>query len=283
MPDETITTTVLRTSEELRRWLDDNTWFEDGEIVALDPEPACVQDRPTTVRLLVQEQVSGTYVAGTRRTIRQFALTARDVVSSTLDRSLNFVEGNCFVSLDVLDASSGVAFELCVPGRLEVRCRELDVQALAIGTETVRPWLSDWEIAAIVSDMSVPACETWTRWFQEQGVTVCWRIYGERSPGLPPDALDYEGWFLAQPERLSTGDGGVFFFACNDRRGFLSLQLQHRGGNEDDIVWEAAKRILATFASARIHCGNCEFSAAEWRTYLEAGSLPDILKGGGGR
>ncbi len=267
----------MNTNAEFAAWLDAHTWFEDAEAVELVTVPNGLDDAADGVRLVLAELVQGTYEAGTTRTLRDYALTAVAVSSSTVGPELVFAAGNCCTGIELLDETAGVAFRIEVPGSLEIRCGSLEIGVRGEWSESVRPWLSEREFGATISGLDVPPPDEWVRRFREQGAAVCWRVYGGEPEPTPRHASDYVGWFLQSPERVSSTDGGLLFFACTRRNGDLAVQWQRSGDDVTDELWQAAKYVLGAFDAASVWSGNCRFSPDEWRSYLKSGVLPDRM------
>jgi hypothetical protein len=270
-------TSTLNNNTEFAAWLDAHTWFEDAEATELVPVPNGLDNAADSVRLVLSELVQSTWEAGTTRTLRDYALTAVAVSSSTVGPELVFAAGNCCTGIDLLDETTGVAFSIDVPGLLEIRCDSVNIDVRGERSELVRPWLSEREFGATIPGLDAPPPDEWVRRFQEQGAVVCWRVYGGGSEPAPSHAADYVGWFLQSPERVSSTEGGLFFFACARRNGDLAIQWQRSGDNVTDELWQKAKHVLGAFDGASVWSGNCRFHPDEWRSYLKTGVLPDRM------
>lgn len=53
--------------------------------------------------------------------------------------------------------------------------------------------------------------------------------------------------------------------------------LQRRRAEASDTLWKAAQQVMALLEPAEAWCGNCQFSAEEWRRFVKDGSLPERL------
>lgn len=263
--------TTVKNNTELERWLREHTLFEDAFVIRVDPEPGTANPHQW-IRLVLGEQVEGGYDAGTERKIQDFVLTAAGVRSSTLDRELRFAAGNCCQGIEIVPASDGVAFRIDVPGALEIVCDSLVIEVQAERREQVPPWISDREFGATIPGMAVPPPEQWVASFRAAGAEVSWRTYGGEAREKPPDPREYEGWYLQEPAAIPGTTGGVFFFGCREREGALVLQWQRT--ETSDALWKAAQQVVAGLEPARAWCGNCQFSAAEWRRFVTDGSVP---------
>lgn len=269
------TIAVVTTNAELEQWLDENTWFEDSFVLALLPGPAAAAS-PGSVRLILGEQVGGGDSAGAERTVQDYSLTAHDIRRCSLGPELSFVAGNCCAGLELLADNAGVAFRIDVPRLLEVVCDRLAIELLELRQERVAPWLSSRELGATLAQRTVPSPAQWLSWFREAGLDVCWRVNGGEAREAPPNPLDYEGWFLQTPKGIGATQGGLFFFACRERQGSVRLQLQLWDADDPSAteLWAAARKVLALLEPEEIWCGNVQFTAREWRRFLEDGSLP---------
>ncbi len=262
--------TIMKNNTELERWLGEHTWFEDAFAIKVDPDPAAA-NAPDSIRLVLGDQVEGGYVAGAERKIQDYVLAASEIRRSTLGPELSFVPGNCCQGIEVVPTSAGVAFRIDVPGTLEIVCGSLLIEAQAERREQVPPWISDREFGATVQGMPVPPPEQWEAWFRTVGAEVCWRMYGGEAREAPADPRNYEGWYLQEPATIPETSGGVLFFVCREREGALVLQWQREGTSDD--LWKAAQQVIALL-EPEAWCGNCRFSAAEWRRFAADGSLP---------
>jgi hypothetical protein len=268
--------TTVSGNAEFAAWMDEHTWFEDAETVSFSASPGPSNAPCTVVKLVLAEMIKGTYVAGTRKELRDHVLAA--TLPNGLPQDVPFVAGNCCRGVNMLDAKDGIAFTIDVPGPLEIRCAALEIETSDVRTAIVRPWLSESELGATIPKTCVPAPDDWVRMFHSEGVDACWRTFGGAPEQAPRDATNYEGWFLQERARVGACDGGVFVFACRQRDENLVLQLQRRW--RDDVsneLWTATKRAIAGFDASEVWCGNCRFSTAEWRTLLATGALPARL------
>jgi hypothetical protein len=259
-----------RTNEELEKWLDANTWFEDAELVGVDPLP----DDPASITIRLRIQTRGDNRAGSPRVVRDFELRATGVQQVSPAAPLSFVPGHCCEGLETLDAAEGLLFRIDVPDLLEVRCTELRIGAGEERTERTKPWLGTREMGLTQPRAPTPSPAEWIRLFERQGLSVQWRIYGGPGVPSPADAADYTGWFLQVPERIAAVAGGLYFFSCGQHEGAFHLHWRLMEDGDAGSLWAAARRVAAEFAEARIWCGNCEFSTDEWRDYLADGRLP---------
>lgn len=266
--------TLVKSNAELERWLREHTWFEDALVVALSPDPT-TGSAPDSIRLVMGDLVSTSHVAGTEQRIQDYALTATAIRRSTLGPGLEFAPGNCGEGIEVVETDDGVAFRIDVPGVLEIACGSLLIEPLGVRSERVQPWISDREFGATIPGVPVPSPQQWVAWFRETGREVCWRMYGGEAREHPADRGEYEGWYLQEPAKVGETSGGIFFFVCRVRDGALILQWQR--GETSNEVWRAAQRVLALLEPARVWCGNCEFTGAEWSLFVEDGSLPAQL------
>ncbi len=267
----------LRNNAEFEQWLEEHGCsFEDAFVVGLWPDPTTTS-ACDTIRVVLGEQVGGTYVAGEERTIQDFVLTASGVRRSTLGRDLVFAPGHCCQGIELIPADEGLAFRIDAPGSLEIACEALFIEVLPRRVERVQPWTSDSEFGATLPGRSLPSPENWLTWFRAEGVEVCWRIWCGDAQKSPPDPKDYEGWFLQIPSRIQHTKGGLFFFSCRERENALVVHWQYSdpaGDRDAAELWAAARRVMARLEAGEVWCGNCRFSASEWRRFVADGSLP---------
>lgn len=253
----------IRTREALEAWLAANDAFDHAETVSLRREGR-------TLTLVLLQVLWSTLEAGSTRTVREVTLIAE---GSTAPDAIDFAAGVCTDGLDL--GAEGLSFRIDIPAPIEIVCEALRIEVGPARDERVRPWLSDRSVWATIPGMGVPPAGHWIAAFAAQGVPVCWRYLGSEGRAAPHDPLDYEGWYLQRPERVGATTGGLFFSVCRSLGGALSLSWDFDG---DVALSAAAKRVLASFDGAEVHCGNCRFEPAEWRDFVASGVLPIRLQ-----
>lgn len=263
---------------ELEAWLDENGRLDGTEIKELSPHPSERVSATTSIRIELIDQLAGTHEAGTQRNIRDVILTANAVEFSNLGPDLYLGEGHHSDGIELLEAEGLIAFEIDVPDRLEIRCGELLVEISDEKTDITKPWVSDLELSVTVQGRNLPDPDEWRSWFASAGEEVLWRIFGSEAVERPVDPKDYSGWFLQKRDMIANSQQGLFFFSCRQTENGFSVHLQIENEDDQDL-FEAAKRVVATFENAEVSCGNCRFTSAEWRVYVKDAVIPERLYG----
>ncbi|WP_437782051.1 hypothetical protein [Sorangium sp. So ce1097] len=256
---------ILRSSADLQSWLTDNAWLQDAVVERLDPPTTSGlgSSLPGSVRLSLWIQVGGSYRAGEQRVVRQLELRAMDIQHYSVSES-GYVPGHCCEGAEVLEHSPALAFELDVPGALQLRCSRIEVHEVE-RVETVPARFSEWGFHAQFPGPP-PSPTEWCQLFSGYSVAVTWRYYG--GPPVEPDSVpaDYTGWFIETVERVPMTAGGLFVYSYRDARpGGITLELNEPGAR---VLWVVAGAIVSEIPGVEVHCGNVTLTGAAWREHL---------------
>ena len=253
----------LSSQEELKSWLGENYWFQDGYCLGLMVSP-----ETKTVVLTLAYQTKGTYEANSERVRRLFQITAVDVSAIPEIDSNDFSSEHCMEGVDVPDSSDSITFSLDVPKILNITCKRIIVTEKDNLIDIVKPWFSDNELFVQVRDNSnIPNAETWVHWFKEDGVDISWRYYsGEaRNSSSIPNG-NYEGWYLQELSAIPKTTAGLFFQHLKTESDNLGFHVKR--SEFDDRYWLLFEKYLLRLNSLKISCGNCKLSHEEWESYL---------------
>ncbi|WP_437711744.1 hypothetical protein WMF45_41200 [Sorangium sp. So ce448] len=208
-------------------------------------------------------QVGGGYRAGEQRVVRQLELRAMDIEHYSVAES-GYVPGHCCEGFEVLEHSPALAFELDVPGSLQLRCSRIEIHEIE-RVETVPAWFSERGFDAHLP-APPPSPAEWRRLFSGYSVAVTWRCYG--GPPAEPDSVpaDYTGWFIQTIERVPMTTGGLFVSSYRDARpGGITLELNDPGAR---VLWVVAGVIVSEISGVEVSCGNVTLTGAAWREHL---------------
>jgi hypothetical protein len=259
---------ILDTRTRFEQWLSENDWFEDARVLSLKPFPNPERRLiPLTVNMEIAYQIEGNYKAYSTRISRVFQLIATGIQEYQLSTGDTFSSEHWSNGIEILESDSPIAFQMDIPGTLTLCCEMLAVEQLPDLVETVRPWLSDRDVAAKIPASAMPSPEEWIRLFKKHNLNVAWHIYGSESKPtseVPPS--DYEGWFLQVPEELCDEHQGLFFFGCKPDSVGFSVNIHNH--NASTLLWHTAEVIIGQFQDVEVHCGNCEFHGSEWLEQL---------------
>ena len=265
----------IRSNSELKDWLSSNSWFEDGYVINLWPFPTSRVDAcPEAVCLELAYQIEGSYIAGALRTLQVYELRSFGTTTWWLENGTSYNPRNCIEEVEVLKTPEGIALEINVPGRLELRCSELVIRRLPDRTDINLPTLSKNEIYAKISLHAFPTPKDWASWFNAYGVPVGWRPYaGDAKEANQIPENEYDGWFLQTTERVSKHSGGILFISCKPEGDGFSVSLRNTD-DEDLTLWRLTKNIIALFQEVEVRCGNCWFTREQWIDYIRTGAVP---------
>lgn len=256
---------ILRTAADLQSWLANNEWLQGAIVERLAPPPTSPpgSSLPGSVRMSLLLQIGGSVRAGEQRVVRQIELHALGVVQYSLSGG-DDIPGHCCEGADMLEDSPALAFELDVPGRLQLRCSTIEVHEVERG-ETVPAWFSERNFDAQMPG-SPPSPAAWCQLFAGYRVVVTWRYYGgpPTEPGNVPS--NYTGWFIQTIERVNMTTGGLFVFSYRDARpGGITLELNDPGAR---VLWVVAGVIVSEIPGVEVRCGNTTLTGAAWRQHL---------------
>jgi hypothetical protein len=259
----------LHSRQEFESWLCENGSLHDCRILRLDPPPGSDEVPPPARAIIVLAyQIEGNYRANSRSVSKVFRLVLDGPRQYSLPSGGLHRADHCSEGIEILGEGTGpIAFEIDVPALLTVVCPNVIIEQLPDLIETVKPWLSEREIFLTARTTPMPTPNRWVELFEKQGQQVAWHIYGEKPKERGNIPADYQGWFLQFPAVLDQQHQGISFIHCRPTDAGFSVHIENHGASPS--LWLAAKRILGEFTDAEIHCGNCEFTAEEWRRALE--------------
>ncbi|MGA7698961.1 MAG: hypothetical protein WCB27_05105 [Thermoguttaceae bacterium] len=274
MAESKMKTQLITSKPQLEAWLSENGMFEDSMVLVLDPMPSEQSTTPCSV--ILELALGGWGEAGQLRTIQVSRVTASGVKQWSLQPIAAFDPDNCVQGVDLFDSGDDLGITLDVPGELRLVCTELEI-CQNERKQKIEPWLDNCSMSAQTTTQPYPLPSDWIEWFKAHGQEVVWRCYGGESVPEGKVPRDSTGWFLQSPERLSSSNGGLFFYTCRVTGGEFLVNLQNSGVS--DALWTAARRVLAMIPSVSILCGNCRFSKDSWLRHLNEGSLPEEWSG----
>ena len=216
-------------------------------------------------------QISGSYVAGTARTIQRFILeTTTAHLNDEFDIALISLD-HCAEGFDVEDTEKGVRFTIDTPQILDVTCDEVTFSWEEPRKETTPPWTTRRSIHFEVEDAKLPTPNEWVKWFLEAGFRMVWRTYNNpHDENWQPKPEKYTGWYLQEIDKTSSDPSGLFFFVAKQHKnncGFTICienisKLKH---------FKVLQEIPIKFNKVTINSGNCEFSRSEWAEFIKTG------------
>jgi len=258
----------ISSAKALQEWLKGNDWFQDSRVLELNPRPeSSLNPMPSEVTIDIASYAGGDHNENSKRMWRVFRLRATGIDEYRLEAGGTISEEHWSEGVEILDSQSPISLRFDLPGALTLRCAQITVEERPQFVETVKPWLSDWEVSARISSGSVPTPKEWLGLFKRHNQSPSWRTYGSESrPAHNVPEKDYEGWFLQAPDGQQERQG-IFFFSCKPQAQGFSVHLQNQGASR--VLWRAAMNILGEFKDVEIKCGNRKFSGTDWLAELK--------------
>jgi hypothetical protein len=182
----------IASRQQLRIWLEEHGWFEDGFMSKISAPDAPLQ-------LTIGYQVSGTMIAGNPKRTIEFDLIPQGVTlwngPSTVDPE-DIIEG-----VDMID--EGLGIEVDFP-KIHLACAEIEVSEPRYLDTLTKPWTSDREVDVSTSGTVPPTPQSWIDAFHKYGLNVGFRYLG----GVPPRKASGSGFPLQVRTRRSSSLAG---------------------------------------------------------------------------
>lgn len=275
MPPLTVTTKY-----QLKAWLDENRWFEVGNVLDLSPPPApldkALNSAQDTVSFRLENCIRGGMNAGDVLEFNSYQISASGVTtwSCSDGRYIAYlVHGYADENEIELDEESD-RLRLIIDGDLTLECSQMLISEPTRQTRVVRPSLSACECLIEVYRSPLPSARDWIDWFAAAGLDVVFRIYSDqaRSPDEVP--ADYSGWFLQVPSCVSDAQGGLMIFGIKETGTGFSVKFDFWNSldEREAPLWTTLAKVFATeFPTSQVSCGNCHLTPEQWLIALEQG------------
>ena len=265
----------IATLERLTAWLEEEDWFDEGQIFSYRPEPASVV--PTRVELEIGRWVEGGLDPGDVMTFRVFRLLATGVTHFSIESPGHFPGTWSSDGVELDEDGLGLTISIVTPGLLRLTFHNLEVVQLDDRRIVVEPWVSDHSIWVSADDTGMPSAEDWIQLVRGAGVNARWNICDcDQSAANDPAPLGYDGWCLQLWEQANL-EQALFIDCRQGESAGYSLSIE-RGGVPGRL-WDAVRQATAADPSAVIRAGNVEMKASQWSRYLDDGTLPDAPRG----
>ena len=254
----------IKTIDDFEKWLSENHWFADGRLQAYDPFPLLPSSpSPSEATIELAYQIKGNYKAYSKAVYRVFKLNLKGLKEYHIPEEGSLIPDHCMEGVELIESNQHIGFTLDVPLNFTIVCSEIIIEQLPDLIETVKPWLSDREVYAEVSERTLPKPEDWINLFKQKGHDVVWHIYSCESKDVNEVPVEkYEGWYLQTKTDLNLHHQGIFFFSCKNEKHGFRIQIQNQGASKE--LWHSAMIILGEFNNVEIHSGNCEFTGQKW-------------------
>jgi len=261
---------IITDREQLKEWLDQNYWFQDGFISRIEGDAS-------NLRIWIGYQVQGTWVAGEKRILRELELRPSGISEWTYHDGHDFKPGYdwCIMGVDMAEKGLGLVFDTSI--FILLACERLEVIEPVEFESTTIPWISDTEVSIGARKASIPEPRYWIEALQQKGQAATFRYYC--SEPLPVERVpcpDYSGYYLQLPERVVESNEGLFFSHLKLAEGRLSLVLELK----DEMVrpiWNTILQIISEWPLAEVRSGNVVLQEEEAQPFLAKHQLPGRL------
>ncbi len=256
---------LIKTYEDLDRWLNEYSYFEEGHVLKIDMNPLVI-----TIGMLIK----GSYEANTEKEILCFKITPANVSSFDYPPNFEPSDNHYIESIEPLEVDRGFGLQINGPPTLTLRAESFTISDSEILKSIFKPWLSRNEISLQVTMKEIPKPQFWKQEFKKLGYDIVFRCYGgESEPIEKVPYPNYFGYFFQLENRVSATNDGIFIQTCSMNN--YDVLMSFRQCDVDlDLLWSALKHILADIKDVKISCGNCKFTGEEWKHNF--GNAPEL-------
>ncbi|MBA3603294.1 MAG: hypothetical protein H0W50_06570 [Parachlamydiaceae bacterium] len=129
---------LIKTYEELDRWLEEYNYFEDGHVLKIDMNPLVI-----TIGMLIR----GTYEANTEKENLSFKITPGDVFAFDYSPSFEPSDNHYIESIEPLEVYRGIGLQFIGPPTLTLTAESFSISDSEIIKSIFEPWVSRNEIS----------------------------------------------------------------------------------------------------------------------------------------
>lgn len=252
---------TIETTTDLRNWLEDNHFFEDGHILSIETNP---------LKIVVGYNITGSYEAHSERRIETFTLEPDNIKEWTPPENGDFIpsDDTYIKGIAPIDVLPDIGLEFSTPLIFRLVAGSIRITNNEVITTTFKPWVSESEIFIESSMTEIPRPQYWVEKLKERGHVVVLRYLGseEKMPDKLP-YLDYSGYYIQTRDRLDKTNKGIFIEHLTKNEKSISLHFRN-SDNELKSIWNDLTQILSEMPDATIRSGNCKFNGREWREHL---------------
>jgi len=260
---------IINDLDELKNWLDQNYWFEDGYISKIESDD-------TGLIITIGLQIKGTYVAGKPKTLREYKIKPHGLKKWTFDNS-KFTPGYdwCIEGVDIIENDFGLQFD--TPAPFELICEKIEISEPKLINTYTKPWTSKKEIFISIMDIKIPKPKDWIDKFKDYDTDIGFRVYADNFKDIKKIPYpDYSGYYIQKPDRINLSDKGIFIKQVKQLENEVSFVFELQ---DDDLktVWSKLHMIISDWNNIKVNSGNVTFNKNEWKDFVEKGILPREL------
>jgi len=254
---------------DLEKWLDQNHWFEEGFISAIN-------DSKNGLEIVVGYQTVGTYVAGEKQELKEFCLKPIGLTNWTFKKDLFIpTKESCINGIDLIENGFGLKFD--TPNLFELTCDSIEISEPKITQTYTKPWISSREFFITANSKEVPSPKYWIEQFEKNGIETCFRYFA--SELIKPEKVpypDYSGYFIQTLNKISETQKGLFFKFIGQENGELKIGIEN--GDENEKLFKTIQLIVSDWKNSIISSGNVKFTGEEFKEFLENGKYPERIE-----
>jgi len=260
----------INSRNQLQEWLDKNYGFEDGFI-------SSIENLDNILTIKVGYQTKGTYVAGKKQELIEFAIRPKRISKWNYDTSkFQPSYDSCILGIELTNKELGLKFD--TPYVFELVFDSIEIDAPQFIKTYTKPWISDKEIFFTASSNELPRPKYWIDCLRKFGHEVCFRYFGgdeikcEKVP-YP----DYVGYFLQHKNLINDTDCGLFFSSLKQSGGEIGVSIENKDEKTRDI-FNTIQKIATDWDLSKVNCGNVEFKKSEWNSFVLNGIFPKHIE-----
>ncbi len=197
---------IVKTYEELDKWLSDNYYFEDGHILSIDRNPLSIR---------VGYNISGNYRANSEREILVYRITPFGIMEWAYDEQCFTPSENDYIEdITPIEAGVGVGLKFTAPKILHLRAKEICIEKEKNIKTIFKPWISQKNLFVQSTLKKIPRPDFWRQKLKEFGHDILFRFYcgNQKLPEELPYP-DYSGYFIQLRDKISHTKEGIFIRA----------------------------------------------------------------------
>ncbi len=251
----------IKTIDKLEDWLNSNHWFEDGFV-------SVANEHFFKIGYLSK----GTYIAGEECELIEYKITPKNIIKWNY-RDFSFIPSydNCIRGVDLLNNNFGLCIE-----NIELICEYIEISEPKTIKTYTKPWISNNEIYFTMKT-DIPKPIEWIKILKENDLNVCFRCFGGNSLDYQKVPFpNYSGYFLQNTDCLNKTDCGLFFFSVKKGKNENSIHIENKSV-ESNNIYKKILELSTNWNLIKVNCGNVEFNALEWKTFIKKDKLPERI------
>ena len=145
--------TTIHTFNDLDKWLSDNSYFEDGHVLAIKESP---------LEITVGYNVKANYKANSERHILPFKIIPSKIIEWTFDKEvINVGDDNYIECIETTEVESGICLEFSTPATIRLVADSFVIEEQELIKTTFNPFASETEMYLTTDLSEIPRPEFW--------------------------------------------------------------------------------------------------------------------------